>query len=175
MRHNRLTGRTSTDATTPTTSVIFGYERHAKVERTSCLDKDSTATPVATATGSAARHGLVVGDVNLVGRTCRLNNAGGTARNTETTALGIVGRIARYEAARHGEIYSLVVKTSKDSTAGLMGVIGSNGAPRHGQLATVCACNATTAEETVVVKVATCDASVGSVVSYAGRTTDGYG
>ena len=55
-----------------------------------------------------------------------------------------------------------------------MRVIGSNGTIRHGQLSTVRGCNAAATEETVVV-VVTSDASVSSVVSYAGRAANGYG
>ena len=151
MRHNRLTSRAGTDAAAPTASVISGYKSCAKVERTSRLDKDSAAAPVASATGSAARHGLVVGDVNLAGRTCRLNKAGGIFRNTETTALGIVGFIASDRTARHFERNRLVPKASVNATASLVGVIGSNGAARHGQLAVVDRRNTAPAEQTIVV------------------------
>lgn len=128
--------RASTNAATPAAGHIVGDQRLYDIELAALLDKDATAAPVAAA--ALARHGLVVGDVNLAGRTCCLNNAGSTVRNTETTALGIVGHIARYKAASHGERGDrLIVKTSVDTAAGLMGVIGSNGAARHGQFAAI--------------------------------------
>lgn len=66
MRNDCLARRTSTDATAPATGLIISDQRLEDVERTAFLNKGTTATPVATAVAIAARHGLVVGDVNPV-------------------------------------------------------------------------------------------------------------
>ena len=66
MRNDCLARRTSTDATAPATGLIISNQRLGDIERTAFLNKDTTATPVATAVVVAARHGLVVGDVNPV-------------------------------------------------------------------------------------------------------------
>lgn len=99
--------------------------------------------------------------------------------DTQAAAFGVIGNVAGNLTAGHFKCdvlaAILAVKTSVDTAAGLMGVIGSNGATRHGQLSTVRGRNAAATEETVVVKVVTSDASVSSVVSYAGRAANGYG
>ena len=174
MRDNRFTRRASTNAAAPAAGFIISNQRLYDVELAALLDKDATAAPVAAT--ALTRHGLVVGDVNLVGH-ARLspNIAGSTGGNTETTALGVYRFVAGNRAACHLKRNRLVPETSVDSAAGLMRVIGSNGTTRHGQLSTVRGRNAAATEETVVVKVVTNDASVSLVVSYAGRAANGYG
>ena len=175
MRDNRLSRGAGTDATTPAAGIILSDQRLYDIELAALLDKDATAAPVAAA--ALTRHGLVVGDVNLVGR-ARLspNNAGSTGGNTETTALGVYRFVAGNRAASHGERDDwLTIETSVDSATGLIGAIGSNGTTRHSQRSTVRRCNATAAEQAEVLKVGISNASVSSVVSYAGRAANGYG
>ena len=184
IRNDRLTRRTSTDATAPATGLIISDQRLYDIEFATLLDKDATAAPVAFFTALiAARHSLVVRNINpaiLTGTDKRQRTVAILATSdTQAAAFGVIGNVAGNLTAGHFKCdvlaAILAVKTSVDTAAGLMGVIGSNGATRHGQLSTVRGRNAAATEETVVVKVVTSDASVSSVVSYAGRAANGYG
>ena len=131
MRNNCLARRAGADATTPATGLIISNQRPYDVKLAVLLDKDATAAPIAAT--ALTRHGLVVGDVNLVGRArLSLNIAGSTGGNTETTALGVFRFVAGNRAASHFKRNRLVPETSVDSATGLFGVIGSNGSTRHG-------------------------------------------
>ena len=132
MRNNCLARRAGTDATTPAAGLIISNQRPYDVKLAVLLDKDATAAPIAAT--ALTRHGLVVGDVNLVGRArLSLNIAGSTGGNTETTALGVFRFVAGNRTASHGELDDwLTMETSVDSATGLFGVIGSNGSTRHG-------------------------------------------
>lgn len=132
MRNDCLARRTSTDATAPATGAIISDQRLDNIEPAALLDKDATAAPVAAA--ALTRHGLVVGDVNLVGRV-RLspNIAGSTGGNTETTALSVYRFVAGNRATCHGKRNRPVPEASINSATGLFGVVGRNRTARHGQ------------------------------------------
>ena len=153
MRNDCLARRACANSATPATSFVAGDKRSKDVKPTVLLDKDATAAPVATTVFSAARHGLVVGDVNLAVLTsinCCLRTAVVTASNTQAAAFAVNRFVARNRATCHGKRNRFAPEASVDSATSLVGVVGRNRTARHVQCATIDRSNTAAAEQTKV-------------------------
>ena len=127
MRNDCFARRASANAAAPAASLIFGNQRLYDIELAALLDKDATAAPVAAAI--LTRHSLVVRNVNLAVLTsanCCHRTSVVTASDTQTAALSVLRHVAGNRAASHFKLDGLVVKTSVNATASLMGVVSSN-------------------------------------------------
>lgn len=129
MRDNRLARGAGSNAATLAASIILSDQRLYDIELAALLDKDATAAPVATAVFSAARHRFVIRNVNpavLTSANCCHRTSVVTASDTQTAALSVLRHVAGNRAATHFKLDGLVIKTSVNATASLMGVVSSN-------------------------------------------------